>query len=282
MSATAPVESGRMTTARGVDLEYRVTGEGPTIAFVNSFFMPAAGWGACTTTLRERNRLLTYDLGPDGWSGKDVAEFDAYVADLDELFDELHVDDAYILGHSSGSQVAVAYAAAHPERVRGLVLVGPLVNPTGGERRRALVDAWRSAYLAGGFEELFDSLWWLVHSEATLRRAGRMGHRILRSRFVEMNSGTNPLPLFALSDTHQVEFAPDWDAIDMPTLLLTGEDDCVATASCLRETGELLRASRLVLVPRAGHMLYVEAADAFQEEVQRFVDGVEGDAVTSS
>lgn len=275
MSATAPAESGRMTTARGVDLEYRVTGAGPAIVFVNSFFMPAAGWGACTHELRERNRLVTYDLGPQGWSRSEVAQFGDYVADLDELLDELEVDDAYVLGHSSGTQIAVAYAAAHPERVRGLVLVGPLVNPAGGERRRAVVDAWRSAYLAGGFEELFDSLWWLVHSEATLKRAGRMGHRIMRSRFVEMNAGTDPLPLFALSDTHQVEFAPDWDAIDMPTLLLTGEDDCVATASCLRETGELIRDSHLVLVPRTGHMLYVEAAAAFQEEVQRFVDGVE-------
>ena len=263
------------TTAGGVELRYELRGSGPTITFVNSFFMPASGWGLFVSDLAARNRLLTYDLGPTGWSQAEVADFDAYVADLDELLDALEIESTYLLGHSSGTQICTAYAAAHPDRVDGLILVGPLVNPTGGERRRELVDAWRTAYRAGGFEGLFDTLWWLVHSEATLKRAGRMGRQIMRGRFASLNAGSDPLPLFALSDTHQVAFAPDWQEIVAPTLLLSGEDDCVSTASALRETQQLIGGSELVLVPNAGHVLYAEAPEAFQREVQRFVERVE-------
>jgi 3-oxoadipate enol-lactonase len=267
-----------LTTSQGVRLTYELVGSGPTIAFVNSFLMPASGWAAFTLDLRERNRLLTYDLGPDSWSTGTVPAFERYVDDLDELLDAVEVESTYLLGHSSGTQIAIAYAAARPERVRGLVLAGPSANPRGGERRRELVAGWRSAYLAGGFEGLFDALWPIVHSEVTLRRAGEMARRIMRHRFVAMNAGSDPLPLFALSDSHQVAFAPDWEAIAAPTLILVGEDDCVSTASAVRETRELIRGSEVVVLEHAGHVVYLEATAAFQREVQRFVDRVEAGA----
>jgi 3-oxoadipate enol-lactonase len=266
---------GSRTTGRGVELRYELRGSGPPITFVGSFFMPSSGWGVFVRELERRCRILTYDLGPSGRPGSEIPEFDSYVADLDDLLCVAGIESTYLLGHSSGTQICTAYAAAHPDRVRGLILVGPLVNPGGGERRRLLVSSWRDAYVAGGFGGLFDVLWWLVHSEATIARAGRMGRKIMRSRFVEMNEGTDPMPLFALSDTHQVEFDPDWAAITAPALLLTGEDDCVATAATLRETQALLPASETVLLERAGHVAYLEATEAFQAEVRRFVDRVE-------
>ncbi len=267
--------AGTYMTSRGVELCYELNGDGVPIAFVNSFFMPSAGWRLFTEDLVRTNRILTYDLGAQGWSHEDVADFGSYVADLDELLDALELESTYLLGHSSGTQIAAAYAAECPQRVRGLVLVGPLVNPTGGERRRAMVAAWRDAYVSGGWPRLFDLLWWLVHSEATLERAGPMGRRLMRRRFEELNRESDPMPLFALSDTHQVEFAPDWSAIAMPTLLLSGADDCVTTTSGLAETRELIASSEVVLVPRAGHVLYLEAPQAFQSEVRRFVERVE-------
>ena len=271
MTATA----GSVTTSDGVELRWELRGDGPTIAFVNSFFMPSSGWSVFTERLVRRNRLLTYDLGPAGWSDGRPLVFDRWARDLDDVLDALGVESAYLLGHSSGTQVCVAHAAASRSRVRGLVLVGPLVNPGGGERRRAMVAAWRAAYESGGWAELFDLLWWTVHSEATLARAGRHGRTIMKRRFVELNEGTDPTPLFALSDTHQVEFAPAWEQLTMPALLLTGEDDGIATAGALRETRELIRDSRIALVPRAAHLVYLEATEAFETEVQRFVDGVE-------
>jgi len=47
-----------------------------------------------------------------------------YVAMLVSLLDALNLPDAVIVGHSMGSAVALEMALAHPDRVRGLVLVG--------------------------------------------------------------------------------------------------------------------------------------------------------------
>src|SRR5438093_425766 len=65
---------------------------------------------------------------PDAWGGAAYAE--AILPILDQ-FDE----PAVVLGHSFGGRVAVHLAAAHPDRVRALVLTGvPLLRPPGLSR----------------------------------------------------------------------------------------------------------------------------------------------------
>ena len=51
---------------------------------------------------------------------------DAFVADLEALRVRLHVEKVDLLGHSFGALVAAAYTAAHPDRVRSLVLASGL------------------------------------------------------------------------------------------------------------------------------------------------------------
>lgn len=59
---------------------------------------------------------------PEAWAPAN------YAAWLDDLVGDL--DRPILLGHSFGGRVAVRYAAAHPDRVRGLILTGvPLVRP---------------------------------------------------------------------------------------------------------------------------------------------------------
>lgn len=263
--------TGALTTARGSEVVYELRGEGPTIAFVNSMFMRGSGWATFTRDLVDRNRLLTYDVEPRTGGGG----LDGQVDDLAELLDAAGVESAYVLGHSSATQACVAYAAARPERVRGLILVGPTLDRVGREARRHVTDEWRAAYGAGGLEALFDLVWPLVHSEATLRRVGEMGRRIVRGRFMAMNEGRDPLA--ALTDDEV-----DPTAVQAPTLLLTGADDRISTPAGLEEARGLIPDSRVVLVPDAGHVTYLEAPDAFQEEVQRFVDGVEASLRISS
>jgi pimeloyl-ACP methyl ester carboxylesterase len=49
----------------------------------------------------------------------------AYIADLDALLDELSLRRVVLMGHSMGGGIALAYALARPERVRGLILICP-------------------------------------------------------------------------------------------------------------------------------------------------------------
>ncbi len=74
-------------------------------------------------------RCFAVDLRGFGLSDKpgarDSYTLDAYVADLDALLDELSLRRVVLVGHSMGGGIALAYALARPERLRGLVLICP-------------------------------------------------------------------------------------------------------------------------------------------------------------
>jgi pimeloyl-ACP methyl ester carboxylesterase len=73
--------------------------------------------------------------------------FDAHVADLLATLDDAGVEKALVVGHSMGAYIATAIAAAHPERVSGLVLldgglaVPSAFGPDADELIEAMVDA---------------------------------------------------------------------------------------------------------------------------------------------
>jgi pimeloyl-ACP methyl ester carboxylesterase len=95
------------------------------------------GWVASAYSFRHQLESLpalgahcfAVDLRGFGLSDKPAARdsytLAAYIADLDALLDELSVPRVVLMGHSMGGGIALAYALARPDRVRGLVLICP-------------------------------------------------------------------------------------------------------------------------------------------------------------
>src|SRR5207302_77029 len=79
-----------------------------------------------------------------GFSGKPATGYDkaSYARLTVALLDALHLPDAVLIGHSMGGAIAAEVAIAHPERVRGLVLIGS----AGLGARRPLLP--RAAFLS--------------------------------------------------------------------------------------------------------------------------------------
>src|SRR5256884_7219412 len=72
------------------------------------------------------SRVTAFDNRGLGFSGKPATGYDnaSYARLTVALLDSLHLPDAVLVGHSMGGAVAAEVAIAHPERVRGLVLIG--------------------------------------------------------------------------------------------------------------------------------------------------------------
>ena len=70
--------------------------------------------------------MIRYDERGFGMSDGSVDDFsiEARLADLESVVDAAGLDRFALLGMSGGSAVAMAYAAAHPERVSRLILYG--------------------------------------------------------------------------------------------------------------------------------------------------------------
>ncbi|MBI5948463.1 MAG: adenylate/guanylate cyclase domain-containing protein [Chloroflexi bacterium] len=125
------------TAADGTHIAYAVSGSGPVLISV-----PAPPdnhvqleWGdperrRSIEHLSHYRTLVRFDGRGTGLSDRDIAGFslEARVSDLEAVVAKLGAEKVSLLAGGHGNQTAIAYAAAHPERVERLVAVNPFVR----------------------------------------------------------------------------------------------------------------------------------------------------------
>lgn len=134
MTESMPVTpaSTRLEVASGVHLNVQHWGQGsPVVMCHGLLFGSMAAWYFSTALpLSQQHQVALYDMrghGKSDWapSGYDLT---TQIGDLDKVIGHAagtanNTEPVTLIGHSYGAMTALAYALAHPERVRRLVLV---------------------------------------------------------------------------------------------------------------------------------------------------------------
>jgi len=152
MRAAQPVSADHVQRD-GVRLGYEVFGGGePTILLLPTWtIIHSRFWKMQVPYLSRHYRVITYDGPGNGRSDRvtDPARYtaDSYAADAAAVLDACEVDRAVVAGLSLGAQYATRLASLHPERVLGLVLIGPSLPLSGPMSERAgIVDNFLEPY----------------------------------------------------------------------------------------------------------------------------------------
>src|ERR671937_1539999 len=117
----------RFAPRRSKGISYRETGTGPALVLLHGIGSSSAGWLFQLESLRGY-RLIAWDA--PGYGGSEFLAPPAprpsdYAQALHEFLERLLLKDVVLVGNSLGCLMAGAYAAAHSERVRSMVLLGP-------------------------------------------------------------------------------------------------------------------------------------------------------------
>jgi 3-oxoadipate enol-lactonase len=112
---------------------------------------------------RAGHRVVTYDARGHGESDPAPAEqsygYPELIADLERVVEAEIGEERFLLGgHSMGAHTAVGYALAHPERLSGLVIIGPTYTGEISAQSLAYWDGLASALEDGGIDGLVDYL----------------------------------------------------------------------------------------------------------------------------
>jgi 3-oxoadipate enol-lactonase len=260
----------------GTEIYYEVRGSGPPLCIVNNMYIVGPLWKNFTSKIVQQHTVVTYDLRNQGASTTidgDLTVAD-HVADLLALLDVLKIEQAYLLGTSISTLICRDFAVAHPERVSGLVLLGPFFNPLGSKRRKYLTRSWLRSLERGGPRGLFDHFYPLVFGDHTIENGGSPAYLALRDRFLALNSQRQLEKNLSASLTTTDDPAKLAD-VRCPTLLAAGEADFFCSPSSLEGLAQLLPSGRAEVIPYAGHVPYFEATDYFEELVLRFVGEIE-------
>jgi pimeloyl-ACP methyl ester carboxylesterase len=126
----------------GVRVHYEVFGSGePTVLLLPTWsIVHSRIWKMQVPYLARHCRVITFDGRGNGLSGRpeEPAAYmeEEFAADALAVLDATETERAFIVGFSMGAQRALLLAANHPERVEGIVLIGPAV-PLGEQSARA-------------------------------------------------------------------------------------------------------------------------------------------------
>jgi pimeloyl-ACP methyl ester carboxylesterase len=124
------------TTINGRSLFYTIDQNDDSPAKTTALFVHGLGSSSCfykpiTPSLKPTFRCISLDTPGSGLSelGKSEQSISSISKDAIDLLDALKVQEkVVVIGHSMGGVVASYIAAEYPDRVKGVVLLGP-VNP---------------------------------------------------------------------------------------------------------------------------------------------------------
>jgi len=179
---------------------------------------------------------------------------------------------ADLIGYSMGGRIALHFAAAHPGRVRRLVLESASPGlPTESERaaRRGADEALAGRIESEGVE------WFIDHweSQPMFETRRRLDAAVLLARR-NLRLRNDPKSLAAALRGLGTGTLPTlWDRLerlDLPTLLVVGERDEKFAATADRMARAMPNA-RIALIAGAGHTVHLEAPDAWLEAVISFL-----------
>jgi proline-specific peptidase len=276
-----------LTTADGRRLAYKRIGSGPTLVChgggpgFSSLYLGNLGG------LDEHLELVLLDPRGTGGSGpaSDARGYliEDYAADLEELREHLGLERMLLLGHSHGGVVAVEYASQHPDRVERLILASTL--PRHGPEQE---EAMQAALLERAGEPWYADAREALETEATgvfdddeLMELCRRMMPFYYARYGEaerahVESLAGDRPCGDAMRQWEAELWPHFDlrpkltSVTMPTLVIAGEEDFITGPACAREFADL-PAAETVLLPGVGHVLHVEAPEAFHSAVLEFL-----------
>jgi len=261
MPDQVPAVEGLAPVAGGHLWYWGTRGQGETIVLCHPASQSARIWLYQQPAFAAAGyRVVAYSRrGHQGSSPHSSESSVTQVGDLSGLLDFLAIDSAHVLGAAAGGITATGFAAAHPERVRSLVLAGTIVAPDEEE--------WRVLYARLGIARVRGA----VSTEfLELGPSYRAENPDGVARFAELEgssktAGSAPQPLGA---------TVNWTTLahlTMPVLMLTGEADLYAPPPLQRLVAAHLPNVQTATLREVGHAPYWEAPSQFNGIVLEFL-----------
>lgn len=251
----------------GTGIVYRLSGrsEGNArVALVHSLAMDHRFWDPVAELLSESASILSFDCRGHGASDKPPGPYtvEGFARDLADVMTHVGWSSAVVAGASMGGCVALAFAAAYPERVKGLGLFD--------------TTAWYGAEAPQQWAERADR----ALSAGLTDLVGFQTTRWFGDRFREENPDLveRCVDIFLANDvksyaeTCRMLGACDLRAalpgIRVPARILVGEEDYATPVSMAEELHAGIAGSKMEVLPKARHLTPLEDPRRIAAELQ--------------
>lgn len=239
-----------MATQIITNLAVEVEGKGPAIVCVHGLGGSSNTWTPLLPVM-QGYRVVRIDLPGSGRSATtDSALSIAQMVDaVATVCKHLGIGSAHFIGHSMGTIVCQHVAIRHPQLVLSLALFGPLTCPPDAARPNIIARAAKAG--SGGLpamQEIADAIVAAATSDET-RAEQPAAVAMVRESVMRQSPQGYAQSCLALASAQAAAI----ERIEVPTLLVTGDQDGVAPVTAVREMAARIPSSRMVVLAGCGH-----------------------------
>jgi pimeloyl-ACP methyl ester carboxylesterase len=295
--ARYPDEQGRLNRD-GVRIFWESYGTAdPAILLLPTWMLVhSRHWKMQIPFLARHHRVVTFDPRGNGRSDRptDASAYDAraIVADALAVLDELGLARAVVVGFSAGTEIALALAADHPERVEGVVFIGAALplGPPHSARAEAFGRFWEPISRTDGWFKSNAAYWRQQYADFARFFMGQFFSEPFSTKAYEDAVGwalettgetlaTDAAAAVSIESTDQAEAMAR--RLRCPVLVIHGTDDRISPATRSERLAELT-GGRLARFEGSGHGPHVRDPVKVNELVRAFCGGLRGSPRTGA
>lgn len=266
-------------TKDGTEIFFKDWGQGQPIVFHHGWPLSSDDWDTQMLYFLDKGfRVIAHDRRGHGRSGQTATgnDMDTYAADFAELAAALDLRNAIHIGHSTGGGEAARYVARHANgRVAKLVLIGavpPIMVQTADNPGGLPVEIFNGlrTQLANGRSEFY---WNFPIPFYGFNREGEKISDPLRLNWWRQGMmGGAKAQYDCIKAFSETDFTADLKIIDVPTLVMHGDDDqIVPVADSALLSAKLLKKGSLKIYKGLPHGMCTTHAGTINPDLLAFI-----------
>lgn len=247
-------------------------GAGAPLLLIHGFPLDHTMWREQIRHFSEARRVIAPDLR--GFGESDVTPgtvtMQRFADDLAKLLDALRIRvPVCFCGLSMGGYVAWQFAQLHRRRLGSLILCDTraIADDEAGKRNRQVVA---TRVLNDGPAFIADSMPEKLFSKRTQADRPKL---IAETQDVIRRTPAEGVAAAARGMAARPDVTSLLSGIDVPTLVIVGEEDAISPPDEMRRIADAITVSRFVCVPNAGHMAPLEEPAAVNTAIEEFLAG---------
>lgn len=286
-----PPESFRVPGTDGLSMHLlRWSSEGVPALLIHGFSNEAHIWDDFAPAIADAYQTVALDLRGHGDSDHDPEgryDYPDHVADVEAVVEALGFERLVVVGHSLGGRVSMRFAAAHPEKMAGLVIVdsAPEHDPRGIVRISQDVEEHSAPVFENVRQyENYLSTAYPVATPAAIKRMAAHGLKQRDDGRYELKMDTafrtrvaghdDPETIRAAEEAHTKLLWEALEKIECPTLVVRGAaSDIMSPDVADRMVEEALPNGTLAVISQAGHSVMTDNPKEFEQAVCAFMLG---------
>ncbi|UCF83685.1 MAG: alpha/beta hydrolase [Desulfobacteraceae bacterium] len=235
----------------------RLSDKLPTAVMIHGAGGRSQTWLGQIHPLKDSLNTLALDLPGHGkTNGQSKNRVDEYARWLGEILGVLFQEPVFLMGHSMGGAIVQETALLYPELLKGIILAG-----TGP--RLQVAPMFLEGFL-NKFEETIDTVIGYAYASGADQSMISEGAKLMKEAGQKVVHDD-----FVACD--RFDRTRDIEKIDLPCLIVCGEQDKLTPPALSRALHESIRGSTLEILPSVGHFAMIENYKAFNQCIRDFI-----------